>query len=100
MAATWDSAITLSEEAHRVLVKLGATLSGQDMPRLKEVRAAALTVAHPEDDDVVLRERDGSALLAVSRRLMDRLGGEAELIVDLSDVGEPSFRLVRKSTVG
>ena len=48
---------------------------------------------------MVLRGRDGSPLLAVSRRLMDRLGGDSELMVDLSDIGEPSFRLVQRSTV-
>ena len=74
--------------------------AGQGLPRLRELQAAALTVALPEDDDVVLRERNGSPLLAVSRRLIDRLGGETELIVALSEVGEPNFRLVRKSTAG
>ena len=99
MTATSDPEITLSKEAHKVLVKLGATLSGRDVLRLKELRAAALTVAQPEDDDVVLRGRNGFPLLAVSRRLMDRLSGDSELIVDLSEVGEPSFRLVQRSTV-
>ncbi len=94
------SRIALSEEAHETLVELAATYKGQGLPRLKELQVAALTVGNPKDDDVVLRARNGSPLLAVSRRLMDRLGGEAELIVDFSEVGEPSFRLVRKSTVG
>ena len=73
------SRIALSEEAHETLVELAATYKGQGLPRLKELQVAALTVGNPKDDDVVLRARNGSPLLAVSRRLMDRLGGEAEL---------------------
>ena len=64
---------------------------------LRELEAAALTVDHPMTDDVVLRTENGAPLLAVSRRLVDRLGGQAELVVGLSETGEPSFRLVRKS---
>ena len=93
-----DPRLTLSEEAHQTLASLAAASIGDGVPRLMELQAAALTLARPEDDDVVLRERDGYPLLAVSRRLLERLGGEAELLVDLSDVGEPSFRLVRKKT--
>lgn len=92
--------LTLSEEAHEALVELAATHKRQGVPRLKELQAAALTVDQPKDDDVVLRARNGAPLLAVSRRLMDHLGGEAELIADVSAVGELSFRLVREPKVG
>ena len=97
MPTIWDSKITLSEEAHETLVELAAAYGGQGMPRLSELEAAALTVGHPKTDDVVLRTKNGTPLLAVSRRLVDRLGGQTELVVGLSETGEPSFRLVRRS---
>ena len=99
MATIWDPRITLSEEAHETLVELAAAYGGQGVPRLRELEAAALTVGHPKTDDVVLRTENGTPLLAVSRRLVDRLGGQAELVIGVSETGEPSFRLVRKSTV-
>lgn len=98
MATKWDSRITLSEEALETLAELAAACGSQGVPRLRELQAAALTVGHPKTDDVVLRTENGTPLLAVSRRLVDRLGGQAELVVGPSETGEPSFRLVRTST--
>ena len=92
--------LTVSEEARETLAGLAAEHAGRGVPRLKELDAASLTVGHPEDDDLVLREQEGTLLLAVSRRLMERFDGEAELIMDLSEAGEPSFRLVRAPTEG
>jgi hypothetical protein len=68
--------------------------------RLKELQAVALTVGESEDDDLVLRASDVCTQLAVSRQLMDRLGGEAELVVGVRETGEPDFKLVRESTGG
>ena len=87
--------LTVSDEARETLAGLAAEHADRGVPRLKELDAASLTVGQPEDDDLVLREQKGTLLLAVSRRLMERLDGEAELVMDLSDAGEPSFRLVR-----
>ena len=81
-------------------MEIAGAQAGQGVPRLKELQAAALTVSDPQADDVIVAGHDGAPLLAVSRVLMDRLGGNAELIVDLPEVGEPGFRLVRKSDVG
>ena len=89
----------LSEKAHRALVEIAGKQVGQGVPRLKELQAAALTVGNPQADDVIVPGRDGTPLLAVSRVLMDRLSAGAELIVDIPEVGEPGFRLVRKSNV-
>lgn len=100
MTTMRDSRLTLSEDAHRTLVEIAGAQAGQGVPRLKELQAAALTVSDPQADDVIVAGHDGTPLLAVSRVLMDRLGGNAELIVDLPEVGEPGFRLVRKSDVG
>ena len=93
------SRLVLSEKAQETLVELADSKIDQGVPRLKELQAAALTIGYPEDDDVVLRTENGTPLLAVSSQLMDRLGGEAELVVDVSAVGEPSFRLVRRPKV-
>ncbi len=87
--------LTVSEEARETLAGLADEHAGRGVPRLKELDAASLTVGQPEEDDLVLREQKGTLLLAVSRRLMERLDGEAELVMDLSEAGEPSFRLVR-----
>ena len=86
----------MSEEARETLAGLAIEHADRGVPRLKEVDAVSLTVGQPEDDDLVLRGQKGMLLLAVSRRLMERLDGEAELVVDLSETGEPSFRLVGK----
>ena len=100
MATIRDSRLTLSEEAHRALVEIAGKQVSQGVPRLKELQAAALTVGSPQADDVIVPGHDGAPLLAVSRVLMDRIGADAELIVDIPEVGEPGFRLVRKSNVG
>ena len=95
-----DSKITLSEAAHAVLAELADVQVGQGVSRLKELQAAALTVGDPQADDVIVLGHDGNPLLAVSRVLMDRISDDAELVVDFPEVGEPGFRLVRKSNVG
>ncbi len=100
MTTKRESRLTLAEDARRTLTEIAGARRDQAVPRLKELQAAALTVEDPQADDVIVWGHDGDPLLAVSRVLMDRLGGDAELIVDLPDVGEPGFRLVRKSTVG
>ena len=87
--------ITLSDEARDTLGALAAAHGGPGVLRLKELQAVALTVGEPEDDDLVLRAFDGSTLLAVSRGLMDRLDGEAELVVGIRETGEPDFKLVQ-----
>ena len=92
--------LTVSEEARETLVGLAAEHEGRGVPRLKELDAASLTVGQPEDDDLVLRAQKGTLLLAVSRRLMERLDGEAELVMDLSEAGELNFKLVRGPTEG
>ncbi len=94
------SSLTVSEEARYTLAGLAAEHADRGVPRLKELDAASLTVGHPENDDVVLRGQKGTLLLAVSRRLMERLDGDTELVVGLSETGEPSFRLVRKPMEG
>ncbi len=91
--------LSLSDEALALLNELAATHAGRGVPRLKDIQVAALAIDRLEADDVVFRTSDGSPLLAVSRRLLDRLGGEAKLVVDLSEVGEPTLRLIRESTV-
>ena len=95
-----QSSLTVSEEARETLAGLAAEHAGRGVPRLRELDAASLTVGQPEDDDLVLRGHKGTLLLAVSRRLMERLNGEAELVLDLSETGEPSFRLLRVSAEG
>ena len=100
MTTMQDSRLTLSEDAHRALTEIAGAQAGPGVARLKELQAAALTIGNPQGDDVIVAGRDGTPLLAVSRVLMDSLGGDAELIVDLPEFGEPSFRLVRKSKVG
>ena len=85
----------MSEEARETLAGLAIEHADRGVPRLKELDAVSLTVDQPADDDLVLRGQEGMLVLAVSRRLMERLDGEAELVVDLSEAGEPSFKLVR-----
>ena len=87
--------ITMSEDARNTLGELAAAHGGPGVLRLKELQAVALTVGEAEDDDVVLRAVDGSVLLAVSRDVVNRLGGEVELVVGFQETGEPDFRLVR-----
>ena len=90
----------MSEEARETLAGLAAEHAGRGVPRLKELYAASLTIGQPEDDDLVLRGHKGTLLLAVSRRLIERLDGEAELVVDVSESGEPSFKLIPMSIEG
>lgn len=90
-----QSKVALSDEARHTLGELAATHGGAGVLRLRELQAVALTVGEMQDDDVVLRGHDGSTLLAVSRELMERLDGEAELVVGIEETGEPGFRLMR-----
>ncbi len=92
--------LNVSEEARETLAGLAAERTGHGVPRLKELDVASLTVGQPEADDLFLRGQKGTLLLAVSRRLMERFNGEAELVVDLTEAGEASFKLLRAPVEG